>query len=76
MIADLTAFSPEEILKTGTYSDPVSYPKGFFTVLVAGKIIMRGDRLNGERPGKALRRNQCFQIEGKGTGEQEGCLTV
>lgn len=60
MFADLVAFSPDEITETGTYSDPVSYPKGLFSVLVAGAVVMEGGRLTGRRPGRALRKNNSF----------------
>ena len=56
-IADLVAFSPDDVLETGTYRDPVSYPNGFFAVMTSGEIVMRDGSLTGRRPGRALRRN-------------------
>lgn len=56
MIADLVAFDPDEVVETGTYQDPVRYPRGIFAVIVAGAVAMKQGRLTGERSGRALRK--------------------
>ncbi|GAB4457176.1 MAG: D-aminoacylase [Armatimonadaceae bacterium] len=55
--ADLVIFDPRTIQDTATVSDSRSVPIGLTEVIVNGTLVLRDNRLTGERPGQVLRRS-------------------
>jgi N-acyl-D-amino-acid deacylase len=54
--ADLVIFDPKTVADRATFEDPIQPAAGIETVLVAGVPVWEGGAATGERPGKALRR--------------------
>lgn len=44
--ADIVIFDPEQIIDTGTFTDPKQYPDGMEMVMVNGAVAYDGDRLD------------------------------
>ena len=44
--ADMVIFDPEQIIDTGTYTDPKQYPHGVEMVMVNGTVAYGGGRLD------------------------------
>ncbi len=57
-VADLVVFDPARIKNTATYDEPRSFPEGIPYVIVAGQLVVDGDRHTGATPGRALRRGR------------------
>lgn len=53
--ADAVLFEPERFADTATFDDPCRYPTGVVAVLVAGRVVLDGDKASGERPGIFVR---------------------
>ena len=53
--ADAVLFDPERFADTATFDDPRRHPVGVRAVIVAGRLILDGDRATGERPGVFVR---------------------
>lgn len=49
--ADAVLFDPDTFSDTATFDNPCQYPVGLAAVTVAGKLVVHGDRMTGERPG-------------------------
>jgi N-acyl-D-aspartate/D-glutamate deacylase len=49
--ADAVLFDPQRFADTATFDDPRRYPVGVNAVLVAGRVVLDGDKTSGERPG-------------------------
>ncbi|WP_344054203.1 N-acyl-D-amino-acid deacylase family protein [Planotetraspora silvatica] len=54
-IADLIIVDPLRVADTATYENPRALAVGVDDVLVSGVPVLRGGRLTGETPGRALR---------------------
>jgi N-acyl-D-amino-acid deacylase len=48
-------FDPATFSDTATFEDPCQYPVGLAAVTVAGRLVVHGDRMTGERPGRFCR---------------------
>jgi N-acyl-D-amino-acid deacylase len=53
-VADITIFDPDRIEDKATYQDPWQYPIGIDTVIVGGKVTVKGSKHLGETNGKVL----------------------
>lgn len=53
---DITIFNPDTVMDTGTFVDPIRYPKGIEYVLVNGMIVVRNGKHTGIRAGEVIRR--------------------
>ena len=62
--ADIVVFDPETILDRATFDEPARPAAGIDTVLVNGRPVWRDGAPTGERPGRALRRQELFREEG------------
>ena len=49
-------FDPDTFSDTATFEDPCRYPVGLAAVTVGGRLVVHGDRMTGERPGRFCRR--------------------
>jgi N-acyl-D-amino-acid deacylase len=56
MYADITIFSPEEIIDRATFDEPFTIPDGIFYVLVNGIAAVWEGRTTGSRSGRMLSR--------------------
>lgn len=56
--ADICAFDPETVIDRATFADPVQPAAGIAHVFVNGRPVWSGGKSTGERPGRALRRQQ------------------
>ena len=54
--ADLVMFDAERIIDRSTFKDPQLISEGVARVFVNGVEVWSGDKVTGQRPGKALRR--------------------
>jgi len=54
--ADLVMFDPERIIDRSTFKDPQLISEGVSRVFVNGIEVWNGDKVTGQRPGRALRR--------------------
>jgi len=54
-LADLVLVDPETVADRATYAEPLALAVGIEDVLVAGRPVLAGGRLTGERPGAGLR---------------------
>jgi len=54
--ADLVMFDPARIIDRSTFKDPQLISEGVSRVFVNGVEVWSGDKVTGQRPGKALRR--------------------
>jgi N-acyl-D-aspartate/D-glutamate deacylase len=54
--ADAVLFDPDTFSDTATFEDPCRYPVGLAAVTVGGRLVVHGDRMTGERPGRFCRR--------------------
>jgi N-acyl-D-aspartate/D-glutamate deacylase len=52
---DAVLFDPATFSDTATFEAPCQYPVGLAAVTVAGKLVVHGDRMTGERPGRFCR---------------------
>jgi N-acyl-D-aspartate/D-glutamate deacylase len=52
--ADIVVFDPAKVKDRSTFEQPHQYSTGFRDVLVNGKIVLRGEALTPERPGRVL----------------------
>lgn len=48
---DAALFDPATFSDTATFEDPCRHPEGLAAVTVAGRLVVHGDRMTGERPG-------------------------
>ncbi|MEW5980989.1 MAG: D-aminoacylase [Acidobacteriota bacterium] len=55
MAADVTIFDPATIRDVATFADPNHYSIGVRYVIVNGRLVVAGERITGERPGRPLR---------------------
>ncbi len=56
MKADIVVFNYHTIKDTATFSNPHSYPKGIYYVIVNGAIVVDEEKHTGAKPGRLLRR--------------------
>jgi len=56
--ADLTVFDPERVIDRATFAEPTLPAAGIEHVFVNGRPVWSGAKPTGERPGRALRRQQ------------------
>ena len=54
--ADLVIFDEDEIIDRATYEEPRQFPEGMDYVIVAGRVLVEGDKLHPIRPGRVLRK--------------------
>lgn len=52
---DAVLFDPATFGDTATFEDPCRYPVGLAAVTVGGRLVVHGDRMTGERPGRFCR---------------------
>jgi N-acyl-D-amino-acid deacylase len=52
---DAVLFDPATFSDTATFDNPCQYPVGLAAVTVAGKLVIQGDRMTGERCGRFCR---------------------
>jgi len=62
--ADLVLFDPGEIADAATFEHPKTPAKGIAEVFVNGRPVWREGRATGNRPGRALRRQQLGEMGG------------
>ncbi|MCY2958850.1 MAG: D-aminoacylase [Planctomycetota bacterium] len=53
--ADLVVFDPVRVSDRATFAEPRLPPVGIEWVIVAGRVVVRGGEITGERPGSVLR---------------------
>ena len=56
--ADLTVFDPETVIDRATFAEPTVPAAGIEHVFVSGRLVWSESMPTGERPGRALRRQQ------------------
>jgi N-acyl-D-amino-acid deacylase len=56
--ADLTVFDPERVIDRASFAEPTLPAAGIEHVFVNGRPVWSGAKPTGERPGRALRRQQ------------------
>ncbi len=56
--ADITVFDPVTVLDRATFEAPTTHAAGIEHVFVNGRPVWSEDKPSGERPGRALRRQQ------------------
>ena len=56
--ADLTVFDPESVIDRATFAEPTTPAAGIEHVFVNGRPVWSEGKPTGERPGRALRRQQ------------------
>lgn len=56
--ADITLFDAERVIDKATYTEPFQYPEGIKYVIVNGKVVLDEGRHTGQRPGRALKRQE------------------
>src|SRR5947199_10622860 len=56
--ADLTVFDPETVIDRATFAEPTRPAAGIAHVFVNGRPVWSDAKHSGERPGRALRRQQ------------------
>jgi N-acyl-D-aspartate/D-glutamate deacylase len=54
MVADIAVFDPATVRDLATFEEPHQYAEGFSLVIVAGEIVLEGDRITDARPGRVL----------------------
>jgi len=54
MIADIAVFDADAVRDLATFESPHQYAEGFSLVVVAGEIVLEGDRVTAARPGRVL----------------------
>jgi N-acyl-D-amino-acid deacylase len=64
--ADLTVFDPETVIDRATFAEPTLPAAGIAHVFVNGRPVWSDGKSSGERPGRALRR-QDMQAEARST---------
>lgn len=52
--ADIVIFNEKEVNDAATYEHPHAYSKGFYYVLVNGKVVVENEKHTGTRSGQAL----------------------
>jgi dihydroorotase/N-acyl-D-amino-acid deacylase len=52
---DAVLFDPATFGDTATFEEPCQYPVGLAAVAVAGRLVLDGERMTGERPGRFRR---------------------
>jgi N-acyl-D-amino-acid deacylase len=63
--ADVTVFDPAAVIDRATFAEPTLPAAGIAHVFVNGRPVWRDGKPTGERPGRALRRQQ-MQAEARG----------
>ena len=63
--ADVTVFDPETVADLATFERPAVPAAGIEHVFVNGRLVWTEGKPTGERPGRALRRQQ-LQAEARG----------
>jgi len=53
--ADLVVFDPARVADRATFAEPRLPPVGIDWVIVAGRVVVQGGAITGERPGSVLR---------------------
>ncbi len=56
--ADITVFDPSTIIDKATFSNPIQYNEGIEYVFVNGMLVLEGNDHTGNRPGRALKKNE------------------
>jgi len=54
MKADVVVFDPEKVADRAEYQKPHQYSVGVHEVIVNGKLVLHGDAVTAERPGRVL----------------------
>ncbi len=54
MKADIAVFDPATVVDKATFENPHQYAVGFKYVLVNGRVVVEGDQVTSERPGRIL----------------------
>ncbi len=54
MKADIAVFDPAKVEDKATFENPHQYAVGFKYVLVNGRVVVEGDQVTAERPGRIL----------------------
>jgi N-acyl-D-amino-acid deacylase len=54
-VGDAVLFDPERFSDTATFEEPCQHPVGLMAVAVAGRLVVDGERMTGERPGRFRR---------------------
>ena len=54
MKADVVVFDPAAVSDRATYDKPHQYSTGFRAVMVNGRLVLDGDKVTAERPGRVL----------------------
>jgi len=62
--ADIVVFDPDTIIDKANFATPTDPAAGIDSVFVNGKVVWRNGTPTGERPGKALRRQE-LQVAAK-----------
>jgi N-acyl-D-aspartate/D-glutamate deacylase len=52
---DAVLFDPQRFADTATFEDPCRHPVGLAAVVVGGRVVVDGERMTGERPGRFCR---------------------
>ena len=55
-VADLVLFNPDTVIDHATFAKPRELSTGIDTVFVNGRVVWRGGKATGERPGRVLPR--------------------
>jgi N-acyl-D-amino-acid deacylase len=56
--ADIAVFDPETVIDRATFAEPTRPAAGIAHVFVNGRPVWSDGKSSGERPGRALRRQQ------------------
>lgn len=56
-MADLVVFDPETVIDNADFGQPPSPPTGIDQVVVSGVVMIDGERIAPDRPGRVLRRS-------------------
>lgn len=56
LAADVVVFDPERIRDVATFEVPNVYSEGVEHVVVNGRVVLEGERMTDERPGRPLTR--------------------
>ena len=66
--ADLCVFDPDSVIDRATFAEPTLPAAGIEHVFVNGRPVWSDGKPTGERPGRALRRQQCSDKPRRSSG--------